>query len=88
MALNIRFGCGKVEIRRMWYRQLFEMFRNSLYEVVTVEVIKFVADLVHGCLLCSSAVARWLMFPVGRCVVDVRVGVRFLVGVLVLVAHA
>ena len=59
MALNIRFGCGKVEIRRMWYRRLFEIFRNSLYEVVTVEVVKFVADLVHWCLLCSSAVARW-----------------------------
>ena len=88
MALNIRFGCGKVEIRRMWYRRLFEIFRNSLYEVVTVEVIKSVADLVHWCLLCSSAVARWMVFPVGGCVVDVRVGVGFLVGVLVLVAHA
>ena len=88
MALNIRFGCGKAEIRRMWYRRLFEIFRNSRYEVVTVEVIKFVADLVHWCLLCSSAVARWMVFPVGGCVVDVRVGVGLLVGVLVLVAHA
>ena len=88
MALNIRFGCGKVEIRRMWYRQLFEMFRNSLYEVVTVEVIKFVADLVHWCLLCSSAVAHRMVFPVGVCVINVRIGVGFLVGVLMLVAHA
>ena len=72
--MNIRYGCGKVEIRRMWYRQLFEIFRNSWYEVVTVEVIKSVADLVHWCLLCSSAVARWMVFPVGGCVVDVRVG--------------
>ena len=42
-----------------------EISRKSLYEAVTVKVTKSVADLVHWCLLCSSAVARWLMFPVG-----------------------